>query len=83
MELDARQLIGKIFGKVTERIEQADGVRFVLDVWTEDLAGVKLTDGETIVGVRTVVWPSELKGTAVSGAFQSIEKYWRQSPRAR
>lgn len=44
-----------IFGKVTERIEQADGVRFVLDVWTEDLAGVKLTDGDAAVDLQTVV----------------------------
>ena len=55
MQLDARQLIRSIFGKVTERIEQADGVKFVLDVWTEDQAGVKLTDGDAAVDVRTVV----------------------------
>lgn len=45
----------RIFGKVTERIEQSDGVRYVLDVWTEDLAGVKLTDGDAAVDVRTAV----------------------------
>jgi hypothetical protein len=43
----------RIFGKIKERIEQADGVKFVLDVWTEDLAGVKLTDGDAAVEVRT------------------------------
>ena len=45
----------RIFGKVTERVEQADGVKFVLDVWTEDLAGVKLTVGDAAVEVRTGV----------------------------
>lgn len=45
----------RIFGKVKERVAQADGaVRFVLDVWTEDLAGVKLTDGDAVVEVQTV-----------------------------
>lgn len=43
----------RILGKVRERSDQADGsVRFVLDVWTEDTAGVKLTDGDAAVEVR-------------------------------
>jgi len=43
----------KILGRVRAREEQADGVvRFVLDVWTEDKAGVKLTDGDAVIDVR-------------------------------
>lgn len=43
----------RIFGRVTERKEQPDGtVRFVLDVWTEDKDGVKLTDGDAAVEVH-------------------------------
>jgi hypothetical protein len=43
----------KILGRVRERAEQADGsVRFALDVWTENEAGVKLTDGDAVVEVR-------------------------------
>ncbi len=42
----------KILGKVTERTETATGVRLALDVWTEDQAGVKLTDGDAVVEVR-------------------------------
>jgi acyl dehydratase len=43
----------KIMGRVRARADQADGgVRFTLDVWTEDKAGVKLTDGDAAVDVR-------------------------------
>lgn len=43
----------KVLGRVREREEQADGtVRFVLDVWTEDQAGVKLTDGDAVIAVQ-------------------------------
>jgi hypothetical protein len=43
----------KVLGRVRERDEQADGsVRFVLDVWIEDKAGVKLTDGDAVIDVR-------------------------------
>ena len=43
----------KILGRVRERSQQADGtVRFVLDVWTEDKDGIKLTDGDAPVEVR-------------------------------
>jgi len=40
----------KILGRIREREARPGGaVRFVLDVWTEDLAGVKLTDGDAVV----------------------------------
>jgi acyl dehydratase len=43
----------RVFGRVKERSEQPDGaVRFVLDVWTEDKDGVKLTDGDAAVEVH-------------------------------
>jgi 3-hydroxybutyryl-CoA dehydratase len=43
----------KVLGRVRERDEQADGsVRFVLDVWTEDKTGLKLTDGDAVIYVR-------------------------------
>ena len=43
----------KILAKVRERtLLPAGEVRFVLDVWTEDEAGVKLTDGDAAVTVR-------------------------------
>ncbi len=43
----------KVLGRVRERDEQADGsIRFVLDVWTEDKTGVKLTDGDAVIYVR-------------------------------
>ena len=43
----------KIFAKVRERTPLPGGeLRFVLDVWTEDGAGVKLTDGDAVVTVR-------------------------------
>ena len=42
-----------VLGRVRERDEQADGsVRFVLDVWTEDKTGLKLTDGDAVIYVR-------------------------------
>jgi acyl dehydratase len=42
----------KILAKVRERENKPNGnVRFVLDVWTEDQAGVKLTDGDAAVEV--------------------------------
>jgi len=44
----------KILGRVRERDTQGDGsVRFVLDVWTENLAGVKLTEGDAVIEVRS------------------------------
>jgi acyl dehydratase len=43
----------RILGRIREREAQADGsVRFVLDVWTENLAGVKLTEGDAVVEVK-------------------------------
>jgi acyl dehydratase len=43
----------KVLARVRERNEQEDGsVRFVFDVWTEDEAGVRLTDGDAAVEVR-------------------------------
>jgi acyl dehydratase len=43
----------KILGRIRERVEQADGsVRLILDVWTENQAGVKLTDGDAVIEVR-------------------------------
>ena len=43
----------KILAKVRERTPLPAGeMRFVLDVWTEDGAGVKLTDGDAAVTVR-------------------------------
>lgn len=43
----------RVLGRVRERDEQADGsVRFVVDVWTEDKTGVKLTDGDAVIYVR-------------------------------
>jgi acyl dehydratase len=46
----------RILGRVRERAAQDDGaVRFVLDVWTEDKAGVKLTDGDAVIEVRPPV----------------------------
>jgi hypothetical protein len=43
----------KVFAKVRERERKSNGnVRFVLDVWTEDQAGVKLTDGDAAVEVQ-------------------------------
>lgn len=43
----------KILAKITARTEQPDGgVRLELAVWTEDEAGVKLTDGDAVVTVR-------------------------------
>lgn len=43
----------KILAKVRERENKPNGnVRFVLDVWTEDQAGVKLTDGDAAVEVQ-------------------------------
>lgn len=43
----------KILGRVKERQDEANGdVRFVLDIWTEDQAGVKLTDGDAAVSVK-------------------------------
>jgi acyl dehydratase len=42
----------KILARVRERQEKPNGaVRYVLDVWTEDQAGVKLTDGDAAVEV--------------------------------
>jgi acyl dehydratase len=43
----------KVLAKVRERENKPNGnVRFVLDVWTEDQAGVKLTDGDATVEVQ-------------------------------
>ena len=43
----------RILGRVKERQEIADGeVRFVLDIWTEDQTGTKLTDGDAAVNVK-------------------------------
>lgn len=43
----------KILAKVRERENKPNGnVRFVLDVWTEDEAGVRLTDGDAAVEVQ-------------------------------
>jgi 3-hydroxybutyryl-CoA dehydratase len=43
----------KVLGRVVEHEAQADGsVKFVLAVWTEDRAGVKLTDGDAVIYVR-------------------------------
>ena len=43
----------KVMGRVRERQQKPDGtVRFVLDVWTEDQAGVKLTDGDAVIDIR-------------------------------
>jgi acyl dehydratase len=43
----------KILAKVRERTPSPSGdVRFELDVWTEDRAGVKLTAGDAVVTVR-------------------------------
>jgi 3-hydroxybutyryl-CoA dehydratase len=43
----------KVLGRVVEREAQADGtVRFVIDVWTEDRAGVMLTNGDAVIYVR-------------------------------
>jgi acyl dehydratase len=43
----------RVLARVRERNEQGDGsVRFVLDVWTEDEAGVRLTDGDAAIEVR-------------------------------
>ena len=43
----------KILAKVRERENKPNGnVRFVLDVWTEDQAGTKLTDGDAAVEVQ-------------------------------
>jgi acyl dehydratase len=42
----------KVRGRVREREEQAGGaIRFVLDVWIENQAGMKLTDGDAVVTV--------------------------------
>jgi acyl dehydratase len=43
----------RILGRVRSREDKPGGaVRFVLDVWTEDRAGVKLTDGDAVVEVH-------------------------------
>ena len=43
----------KIFARVREREERSGGaVRYVLDVWTEDPTGMKLTDGDAAIEVR-------------------------------
>ena len=43
----------RIFGRIRAREQTANGaVRFVLDVWTEDLAGARLTDGDAVVEVQ-------------------------------
>jgi 3-hydroxybutyryl-CoA dehydratase len=43
----------KILGRIREREQAANGaVRFVLDVWTEDASGVRLTDGDAVVEIR-------------------------------
>jgi acyl dehydratase len=42
----------KILARVREREDKPNGaVRYVLDVWTEDEAGVKLTDGDAAVEI--------------------------------
>jgi acyl dehydratase len=42
----------KVLGRVREREEKAGGaVRFGIDVWTEDEAGTRLTDGDAVVEV--------------------------------
>jgi acyl dehydratase len=43
----------KVLGRVKEREDKTDGtVRYILDVWTEDQSGVKLTDGDAVIEVQ-------------------------------
>jgi 3-hydroxybutyryl-CoA dehydratase len=42
----------RVLGRVTERTELHDSVRYELEVWTEDDSGTRLTDGDATVEVR-------------------------------